>query len=68
MDEFEVKVTSAYSTYTARGAGKSASATAGETQAIKALSAKVFGKDTPIEITLIERMSMGKNKYQVKKG
>lgn len=67
MDSFETTVTSAYSTYTARAAGKSASCTAGERQAIEALATKIFGKRGPIKVELIEAISMGKNKYKITK-
>lgn len=68
MDTFEVNVTSTYGTYMARGAGKTASCTAGQVQAVQALSVKVFGKDVPVKIKLIETISMGKTKWEVAKG
>lgn len=68
MDNFQAKVTASYGTYTARGAGKSASCTAGEAQAVKALAKKVFGDSDSVDIKLTESVSVSKSVYQITKG
>ncbi len=65
MEKIQASVTDRNSTYMARGAGMSASCTAGERQAIKALAVKVFGEGVPIKVQLIESISMGKNKFEI---